>query len=360
MTLTFGSADGSITVMHYPGEPCVVSAGISIPASDDPLVQILVNGGMTVPATGLDVRFTVHILRNAHDPAESVTLSGTWKATGDRDTGGSDPRNCNGSGAILASLVIQRVNPPAVPNSTSANLPGGAHTDDPIWTNTGEVSHADRDDLVLGGPLPLRFVRYYASLLSSSGIGSALGNNWMHNFEYRLIVSGTTATVSLFGGKKIAFQGSGNNWQLTNPDLVAYQLANGPGTNRQFMDPSSNLIYTFDASGVLIKIEDRNGNGHYDEGEGVKNVVLDLGSALTMTGVDGRYSFYNIAPGPYSVVLDQERLIAGYAPASQAAVPFVLKPDHTIAVAQYSSGPIGRLVWQDVLALVQFQKKQAR
>jgi hypothetical protein len=42
------------------------------------------------------------------------------------------------------------------------------------------------------------------------------------------------------------------------------------------------------------------------------------------------------------------------------AAGFVLKPDHTIAVAQYSSGPIGRLVWQDVLALVQFQKKQAR
>jgi peroxiredoxin len=40
------------------------------------------------------------------------------------------------------------------------------------------------------------------------------------------------------------------------------------------------------------------------------------------------------------------------------ATGFVVKPDRTIAVAQYSSGPIGRLVWQDVLALVQFYKKQ--
>lgn len=38
---------------------------------------------------------------------------------------------------------------------------------------------------------------------------------------------------------------------------------------------------------------------------------------------------------------------------------FVVKPDRTIAVVQYSSGPIGRLVWQDVLGLVQFYKKQA-
>jgi peroxiredoxin len=39
---------------------------------------------------------------------------------------------------------------------------------------------------------------------------------------------------------------------------------------------------------------------------------------------------------------------------------YLLKPDQTIAVGQYSSGPIGRLVWQDVLGLVQFYKKQAR
>lgn len=38
---------------------------------------------------------------------------------------------------------------------------------------------------------------------------------------------------------------------------------------------------------------------------------------------------------------------------------FVVKPDGTIAVAQYSSGPIGRLVWQDVVGLVQFYRKQA-
>ena len=42
------------------------------------------------------------------------------------------------------------------------------------------------------------------------------------------------------------------------------------------------------------------------------------------------------------------------------ATGFVVKPDRTIAVSQYSSGPIGRLVWQDVLGLVQFYKKQVK
>lgn len=41
------------------------------------------------------------------------------------------------------------------------------------------------------------------------------------------------------------------------------------------------------------------------------------------------------------------------------ATGFLVRPDRTIAVAQYSSGPIGRLAWQDVLALVQFYKRQA-
>ncbi len=42
------------------------------------------------------------------------------------------------------------------------------------------------------------------------------------------------------------------------------------------------------------------------------------------------------------------------------ATGFVVKPDKTIAVSQYSSGPIGRLVWQDILGLVQFYKKSAK
>lgn len=54
------------------------------------------------------------------------------------------------------------------------------------------------------------------------------------------------------------------------------------------------------------------------------------------------------------------RLGAFYEPkrAVLHATGFVIKPDGSIAVAQYSSGPIGRLVWQDVMGLVQFYKKQ--
>ncbi len=163
---------------------------------------------------------------------------------------------------------------------------------DPVSTATGELYDAGfAPDLSLGGPLPLQFSRYYASLINANGFVTLIGNNWMHNFNYRLIISGTTATVSLFGGKKIAFQASGNNWQLANPDLVGYQLANGPGTNRQFMDPASNLIYTFDSSGILIKIEDRNGNALTvaPPVNGTASVTDGLGRSLTFSyGTNGK------------------------------------------------------------------------
>lgn len=39
---------------------------------------------------------------------------------------------------------------------------------------------------------------------------------------------------------------------------------------------------------------------------------------------------------------------------------FLIRPDKTIEVAAYSSGPIGRFVPQDVLALVRFYKSRAQ
>ena len=38
---------------------------------------------------------------------------------------------------------------------------------------------------------------------------------------------------------------------------------------------------------------------------------------------------------------------------------YLLRPDGKIMVGVYSSGPIGRLVWQDALAVVEFVKSQA-
>jgi peroxiredoxin len=69
-------------------------------------------------------------------------------------------------------------------------------------------------------------------------------------------------------------------------------------------------------------------------------------------------------PVGYGLPLEETAATLGafYEPTRRVlhATGFVVNPDATIAVAQYSSGPIGRLVWQDVVALVQVRRKQTK
>jgi peroxiredoxin len=42
------------------------------------------------------------------------------------------------------------------------------------------------------------------------------------------------------------------------------------------------------------------------------------------------------------------------------ATSFIIRPDNTVEVAVYSTGPIGRFVAKDVLGLVKFYKSKAK
>jgi RHS repeat-associated protein len=147
------------------------------------------------------------------------------------------------------------------PLATAACTEPGAAGDD-ISTLTGEVYLQFDPDLDLGGgPLRLNFARYYASLLSFNGITSALGTNWMHNFDTRLVVynSGADATVVRFTGKTVRFHQTGGVWQLANPDRYADQLVQANG-EYHYYSIYDNVTYAYDANGNLIRIQDRNGN----------------------------------------------------------------------------------------------------
>jgi hypothetical protein len=61
---------------------------------------------------------------------------------------------------------------------------------------------------------------------------------------------------------------------------------------------------------------DLDGNGLFDEGEGVPNVVVTVDGAVTATSEKGSYAFYNQPPGRYTIRLDVLRLAKGLAPVS--------------------------------------------
>jgi len=81
---------------------------------------------------------------------------------------------------------------------------------------------------------------------------------------------------------------------------------------------------------------DKNGNGHFDEGEGVPNVVVAVGDAVTATGVTGAYGFYNQAPGPYTVRLVTTRLAKGFASGSPVALDVVLAGDQPLVGVDFT------------------------
>jgi protocatechuate 3,4-dioxygenase beta subunit len=75
---------------------------------------------------------------------------------------------------------------------------------------------------------------------------------------------------------------------------------------------------------------DRDGNGRFDENEGVPNVVVAVDGAVTATNATGTYAFYNHAPGRYTIRLDVKRLARGLAPASPAELHVELTGDQPL------------------------------
>jgi len=157
---------------------------------------------------------------------------------------------------------------------------------DPVSGATGELfGHDETADLRLGGPTGLEFRRYYGSFLAANKVPSALGTNWMHNFDVGLAVSGTSATVTLFRAKTITFTQSGAAWNLSSNEQRPYQLAAVTGGGYQFLDPTSNRIYAFNSAGVLGAMQDRNGNTiTLTQGANGPTSISDgLGRTLTFT-----------------------------------------------------------------------------
>jgi RHS repeat-associated protein len=273
-----GPMIANILIQHFPGESCTVDLTLAAPASSNPLVTISFPNGNKQQ---LDITAAVTVNRAPVGTSESVLLSGSWIA----DPFSSPPAGtCDGSGAIAITVIVTAVSPPhSAPAATNASTPG---VGEPIATATGELyGDAARPDLDLGGPLDVSFRRYYGSYLNVDGVTSALGPNWMHNYDMRMNVAGNTAAVTLFRGKTVYFAQIGS-WQLASTEKQPYQLVS-VSSGYQFYSPVSNLIYSFNSSGALTSIADRNGNTvtvtQASNGLGPSQVSDGLGRTLTFT-----------------------------------------------------------------------------
>ena len=222
--------------------------------------------------------------------AEGIGVTSVATMNGDAVLGGTT-NSLDGTDADAAFLnVLFSLGEPPPPTTTANAGSNNGVVGEPVSTATGEM-YATRADLALRGSFPMAFVRYYASLLNGNGVSSAVGANWMHNFDMKLAVENDRATVTLFRGKQVPFRRTGNAWDLVVAEQFDYQLADD-GSGFQFYDAGVGMILKFFADGSLTRMEDLNGNGLTitQSAEGAVEIADGLGRRLTLTYANGKLS----------------------------------------------------------------------
>lgn len=240
------------------------------------------------------------------DAVRAEAVVGTGDGTGEKTP---VPTETPGATPIPIPSPSPTATPPKKGKEVPLNRTSGC-TDcppsegEPINTATGEYFIEPQVDIDLGGPLPLRFSRYYASrLVIEKLVQSSLGPNWMHNLDIRVVRTSSrgedTATIVYERGNTITFKKPrrSTEWVLqssptetTDTEETIYQLKEGRRDELWFMDPNRNLVYRFEAApriARLMEIRDRNGNTlslTYDKKSGNLTQVADgLGRKLTFT-----------------------------------------------------------------------------
>jgi len=163
------------------------------------------------------------------------------------------------SNFVLSSPNLSMTGIPTPIISGATPGAGQVFSTDPISTATGVLTSGPTVALSLGGPLPLTLRYLYSSGLGAAFGTTGLGVNWMTNFDPYLLITGSLATVNLEGGGTITFRSNGGAYQTLAPARFAYQFVKN-ATAYRFLNPQTNLIYSFDTNGHFVRIEDRNGN----------------------------------------------------------------------------------------------------
>jgi RHS repeat-associated protein len=240
LTLKYPGRSAILTLSNASGETnCTTVISITVDGNAvkvDPLF-----GRYETPPDAL-ATFTVTPLR-----VGTARITVNWNA-------GTSP-SCNGSGSpqVPVTVVSDLGDPPPPPVYEKQVI-------EPISMANGAFSNTYLD-IRLRGPLPIYFERYYNSGLEAEGqAASALGPNWIHNYDVDLITDGVSARVTYPYGQSIRFTQSGGVWTQSTKDPLSYQLLES-GAVYRMLDPFTHLVYTFDGdTGRLQTIRDRAGN----------------------------------------------------------------------------------------------------
>ena len=124
-------------------------------------------------------------------------------------------------------MFLARIGKPESVPAASETTEEAKTSTDPVQLATGEYFMTLAPDLDLGGPMPVSLARYYASrLYARSAAASALGPNWLHNFDLRLLDAGEdVVSILYFKGQVVHFDKVEDEWVPRSPQKTKFQLA---------------------------------------------------------------------------------------------------------------------------------------
>jgi RHS repeat-associated protein len=280
---------------------------LAISTTGTKIVNIDVPSGATFtgPVNGV---FTVSFGQIAAGDAITVTVAfvvpllGTFSVSGTvTPVGQTDANTANNTGSRSGVATAAAGSTPPI---THGETGSAGNSDDPISLLTGELYKSFPADLNTGGPMPLRFSRYYASFLERLGRSGTLGNNWRHNFEWTLANRTNTVEVISDVGRRIIFTNSAGLYLMIGRNDIPFVLQTN-GADFFLGDPRSQRLYTFDGSGKLTRIQDGHGNAHAlaYTGTNLASVSDGLGRMLTFEYAGGFLT--NVTDGARAVAFTQ-------------------------------------------------------
>jgi RHS repeat-associated protein len=262
----------------------------------------------------------------------------------------------------IAVYRSDRYLPPSLPDERTLGGPSGAQhgarpfnfVAEPVNTATGAYV-SEVTDLSYPGRGPgFAFTRTYNSFETSIG---AIGPGWTHSYAVRL-ESDPDGSVTFVdeGGARLTFAADGSGG-FVPPLGSGSTLAPGGGEGFD-LTRRDQVVYSFDASGQLTSLVDRNGNAlSFTYASGVLAQITDtVGRQITLThtnglltGISGPQSLsvsYGYDPnGRLASVTDVRGKLWSYTYDTSGRLETIVDPNtHTVVTNVY--GPGGRVIEQ--------------
>jgi RHS repeat-associated protein len=144
---------------------------------------------------------------------------------------------------------------PNNPSFDPSNNPNDSYTGDPVNIANGDVTSVETDFSLPGIGLPLNFARRYDS---QNTVDVGLGVGWVDSYSDHLdFPGGGTVVWTDNVGRRFTFTSNGSGGYVTPAAIYGTLTQNASGY--AFRDKNG-LVHSFDTSGRLLEIRDRNSN----------------------------------------------------------------------------------------------------